>query len=257
MKRYTYTSALILILCGLLPNGTTAAEIKPVPFAEGESLTYAIDYGPVNAGEATLKVLPNVVSGGTDCYRVESSILSNRVFSAMYRVRDKAVSHFSVHDLTSRYFSKRLREGDFRRNVQVRFDPEAGLATYHDDREYPIEPNTYDVLSATYQVRTMEMVPGMTHSLIVHSSRKSYELKVIVHGRETVKVPAGEFDCFIVEPIFKGEGLFQYEGKLTFWVTADERRIPVLIKTKVKVGAIEASLKDYTPGEPQTAGRAE
>ena len=224
--------------------------VAAVPFGPGEELVFSIDYGPVNAGEASLKIIDVVESSGTRCYRVENTIRSNRVFSALYRVRDKAVSHFSVSDLTTRYFSKRLREGEFRRNVEVRFDQAAHVATYTDGRRYPISPDVHDVLSATFKMRTIELLPGTSTHLSVHSSRKDYDLEVIVQGRETITVPAGTFDCYVVEPIFMGEGLFQYEGKLTFWVSADERRVPVQIKTKVKVGAINAVLKSYTPGVP-------
>jgi len=75
-----------------------------------------------------------------------------------------------------------------------------------------------------------------------------------VHGRERVKVPAGEFDCLVVEPVLEGEGLFQHEGKLTIWMTDDARKMPVLMKTKVKVGSIDASLREYRSGAPLTAG---
>ena len=247
---------LCVLLLPLVAPLVAAAADPPmaVPFGPGEELVYTIDYGPVNAGEAALRLVEVLESGGIDCYRVDNTIRSNRVFSALYRVRDKAVSHFSTADLTSRYFAKRLREGDFSRNVQMRFDPAVGKVVYKDGREYEIPPDMRDVLSATYYLRTVDLQPDSLAHIAVHSSRKNYDVEIITHGRETVEVPAGVFDCIVVEPIFMGEGLFQYEGKLTFWVSDDEYRIPVLIKTKVKVGAIEASLKSFTPGTPLTDG---
>jgi hypothetical protein len=47
-----------------------------------------------------------------------------------------------------------------------------------------------------------------------------------------------------------GEGLFKHEGKLTVYVTADRHKIPVLMKSKVPVGSIDASLKSYRFGQP-------
>lgn len=222
-----------------------------VPYAPGEYLVFSIDYGPVNAGEASLEVRDIISSAGRDCYRVESKARSNRFFSAFYMVRDKVVSHIDAETLFSRYFSKRLREGDYRKNVAIRFDHEAGLARYADQRELEIPRGVHDILSAFYYVRTLDLQPGVNTAIHTHSSHKNYDLEVIVHGRETVKVPAGTFDCYKVEPIILGEGLFQFEGKLTIWLTADARRLPVLMKTKVKVGAIDASLKEYRLGEPQ------
>ncbi len=234
-------------------SDSTAHDSKPtyapVPYAPGELLTFSIDYGPINAGEASLEVRDILVSGGWDCYRVESKARSNRVFSAFYMVRDKVVSHIDRATLCSRYFSKRLREGDYRRNIAIRFDHDAGLARYADGRDLEIEPGVHDILSAFYFVRTLDLKPGNSTFIHTHSSHKNYDLEVKVHGRETITVPAGTFDCYKVEPIILGEGLFQFEGKLTIWLTADPRRLPVLMKTKVKVGAIDASLKSFVLGE--------
>ncbi len=229
-------------------GGGSIPTYPAVPFSPGELLEFSIDYGPVNAGEASLEVRDVLDSGGRSCYRVESKARSNRVFSAFYMVRDKVVSHIDRETLFTRYFSKRLREGDYRKNVVIRFDHDAGLARYADGRELEIEPGCHDILSAFYYVRTLDFSGAGTHSIYTHSSHKNYYLEVIVHGRETVKVPAGTFDCWKIEPIILGEGLFQFEGKLTIWLTADARRMPVLMKTKVKVGAIDASLKSYTAG---------
>ncbi len=228
------------------PKSTPVA----VPYAPGEFLLFSIDYGPVNAGEASLEVRDVIDSAGHTCYRVESKARSNRFFSAFYMVRDKVVSHIDTETLYTRYFSKRLREGDYRKNIAIRFDHAAGLARYADERELEIPAGVHDILSAFYFVRCMDLVPGTSAFINTHSSHKNYDLEVIVHERETIKVPAGIFDCYRVEPVILGEGLFQFEGKLTIWLTADDRRLPVLMKTKVKVGAIDASLKKFTLGEP-------
>jgi len=66
---------------------------------------------------------------------------------------------------------------------------------------------------------------------------------VLVHGREKVEVPAGSFSCLIIEPVLKGEGLFQQKGRLRIWVTDDERKLPVLMKTEILIGTIDVKLK--------------
>jgi hypothetical protein len=185
---------------------------------------------------------------GVECYHIESRATSNRFFSTFYKVRDKVTTHIDRRRLDSRFFEKRLREGNYRKHVEIVFDQEAGKARYHDGRVFDTMPGIHDVLSAFYFVRTLELEVGQRFGVMTHSSRKNYSLEVIVHGRERVEVPAGTFDCFVVEPVIIGEGLFQHEGKLTIWMTADERRLPVLMKTKVKVGSIDASLKEFALG---------
>jgi hypothetical protein len=69
-------------------------------------------------------------------------------------------------------------------------------------------------------------------------------MEVKVLKRERIEVPAGKFDCILVEPVLKSEGVFQSKGSIFVWLTDDERRIPVLVKSKVPVGSISVSLTD-------------
>jgi hypothetical protein len=240
---------------GAMPSSASAAvslppDAAPVPYGPGERLVFSIDYGVVNAGEGTLEVLGVVRFGDHVCYSIESRATSNRFFSAFYKVRDKVVSYIDAVHLYSRYFHKRLREGDYRKNVEITFDHEAGVARYHDGRTFEAVSGVHDALSAFYYVRTLDLAVGDVYTLPAHSSRKTYELKVVVHGIETVEVEAGSFTCFVVEPMLVGEGIFKHEGKLTLYMTADQYKIPVLMKTKVPVGSIDASLKEYRLGRP-------
>ncbi|MFO7653130.1 MAG: DUF3108 domain-containing protein [Candidatus Krumholzibacteriia bacterium] len=226
------------------------AGAAPVSYGVGEQLVFSIDYGLINAGEGTLEVLGLVDFEGEVCYFIQSKATSNRFFSAFYRVRDRVVSYIDATELFSRYFHKRLREGDYRKDEEITFDQEAGVAHYADGREVETVCGVHDVLSAFYYVRTLDLEVGAVYEFPAHSSRKTYPLTVRVVGRETVEVPAGRFDCFVVEPMLEGDGLFKAEGKMTLYLTADRHKIPVLMKTKVPVGSIDASLKEYRLGQP-------
>ncbi|MBS3946162.1 MAG: DUF3108 domain-containing protein, partial [Melioribacter sp.] len=75
---------------------------------------------------------------------------------------------------------------------------------------------------------------------------KVYPLDVVFHGREQVTVAAGTFDCIILEPLAKEGGLFKSEGTMLLWVTDDEIKMPVKVKTKVIIGSIDAELTKYS-----------
>jgi hypothetical protein len=225
------------------------------PFGPGERLVFSIDYGIVNGGEGVLSVVDMIEFEGEQCYRIESTALSNRFFSSFYKVRDKVTSYVDADSLFSRYFNKRLREGDYKKDEEVRFDHVRRKALYSLNREYDISYGVHDVLSAFYYVRTLDLEVGRDVFLAAHSSKKTYEMRVIVHRRETVQTDLGTFDCFVVQPIMLGEGLFKAEGDLVIYITADERRIPVLMKTKLPVGSITASLKEFTLAPPAGAPR--
>jgi hypothetical protein len=81
-----------------------------------------------------------------------------------------------------------------------------------------------------------------------HASRKNALLEVKVLGRQTVKTPAGRFDCLMIEPILKVGGIFKNNGRLVIWLTNDERRMPVLMRSKVAVGSISVVLQEVKLG---------
>jgi len=245
---------IILALTGVAAAGAAgdaaAPTYAPTVYGPGEKMTFSIDYGPINAGDGTLEVVGVMDFEGRTVYNVESRANSNRFFSSMYKVRDKVISYIDVETQASRYFYKRLREGDYKKTVEITFDHEAGKAHYANGKVYDTTPGVQDVLSAFFYVRNLDLAAGNVYSVPAHSSRKTYDLKVVVHGRETVEVKAGRFDCFIVEPMIEGDGLFKHEGKMTLYLSADARRIPVLIKTKVPVGSIDVQLTEYRAGTP-------
>jgi len=106
-----------------------------------------------------------------------------------------------------------------------------------------------DVLSAFYFIRTQDLKVGKSLFVDNHTDKKNYPLEVKVLRKERVKVPAGTFNCVVVEPILKASGIFKQKGSLTVWLTDDEIKMPVLMKSKVIVGSISTELTNYRLGE--------
>ena len=186
------------------PDSLASVEPARLPFGVGERMVFSIDYGPVNAGEGVLEIAGLVEAAGDTCYRVESTARSNRFFSKFYRVRDKVVSYVDRDQLFSRYFMKRLREGTYEKTVEIEFDHAAGKAVYHDGREFDVPAGVHDVLSAFYFVRTLDLAVGKDVFFSAHSSRKTYDMRVIVHRQEAVETDLGTFDCFVIQPVMEG-----------------------------------------------------
>jgi hypothetical protein len=236
---------------GVLVGGTGAAQSTdsdPAPNAGalvsgqhpsiqvGEDLQFEVKWGVVPAGTATMRIVSAESFEDTPCLRVIATASSNQVFDKIYPVRDHFESFMDVTDLRSRAFKKHLREGTFRRDQIVRKDHEAGKAYYHDGEASEMVPGSHDVLSAFYAVRTLPLEQGREFYLNSHTDRKNYPIKVTVLGRERVEVPAGIFDCVVVEPTLRSGDFIKNEGSLKIWLTDDERRIPVQMKSKIPVG---------------------
>lgn len=78
--------------------------------------------------------------------------------------------------------------------------------------------------------------------------------------REEIKVGGVTYDTFLVEPEMENiGGVFEKSrnAKLQIWVTADNRRIPLRIKSKVKVGSFVAELVSYEDGLTEVAASSD
>lgn len=183
--------------------------------------------------------------GGRRAYRIVSKTESNSFVSKFYKVRDRAESYIDAESLYTLRFIKHLREGGYKADLDIRFDQANRKAIYSDGKVFDVASGVHDVLSAFYYVRTKPLPDGATMVLPTHDNKKSYEMEVKVHKRERIEVPAGKFDCVLVEPILKSEGVFKSKGSILVWLTDDERRMPVLVRTKVPVGSINVALTDF------------
>jgi hypothetical protein len=208
----------------------------------GERLVFSVRYGPIRAGEGVLEVRDVVQLPEGPAYRLVSTARSNKVFSSVYPVNDFVQSLMDTTWLVSRRFEKHLREGRYRADVRVVMDQARHRAYYDDGRVFDMPPRAQDILSAFFFVRTMAFDVGDTIRFQGHVDRKNYPIVVVVHRRETVEVPAGRFRCLVLEPRVAAEGLFKRKGRLWIWVTDDERKIPVLMKSEIPVGSIDALL---------------
>jgi hypothetical protein len=215
-----------------------------VPWRIGEYFQFSIDWSGLNGGNALMQVQNLTTVDGHRAWRIVTKAESNSFVSKFYKVRDRAESYVDADSLYTRRFEKHLREGSYRKDLQVRFDQARGKALYENGASYSVPPRVHDVLSAFYYVRTCPLPDGATISIPTHDNEKSYDMVVKVIRRERVEVPAGKFDCVLVEPVLKSEGIFKSKGQMLVWLSDDDRRIPVQVKSKVPIGSISVTLTD-------------
>ena len=119
---------------------------------------------------------------------------------------------------------------------------------YFKNKTFQIPPNVHDIVSAFYFVRTLNigaMKQGQVFYLQNFFDSKTNNLGVKIHGKQTIKVPAGTFKCTVIEPLVVAGGLFKSEGQILIWLTDDENKMPVRVSTKILIGAVSADLVKY------------
>lgn len=219
--------------------------LADLPFGIGEEATFEIGYGPIKAGEATIAIEDTLDYFGQQVLHVRTRARSNRFFDPFFKVRDQADSYIDADSLFSRYFAKHLREGGYERDIEIHFDQTEGVAYFPDGRASEVPLGVHDVLSAFYRVRTFDLPDGARFALPTHGDKTLYDLEVEVLRREVRDTVLGRVRCVVVQPRLADDGLFKHQGDLFVWFTDDDRRVPVLMKANVPVGAIEARLVAY------------
>ena len=217
-------------------------------FRIGERLVFSVEYGPVKAGQAIMEVPEIVEVNGRRCYHVIFEAKSSELFSNFFEVKDRVESFMDVDGLFPWRFEKHLREGNFRSDMRIEYDQINHIAITNKDT-MDVPPFVQDILSGFYYGRIQELQIGKTIYIDHHSGRKIYPLKVKVLKKDRVKVPAGVFTCVVIEPVLKAVGIFKHTGRLRVWLTDDERKIPVLMKSKMIIGSVAAKLIEYDVGE--------
>jgi hypothetical protein len=221
-----------------------------LPFGPGERLEFSIDYGPIHAGTAIMEVLGMMKYRDRECYHFVSRAQSAKMFDSIYKVRDRIDAMVDAEQFITWQYRKIQKEGEYRANHKIIYDHDRLEAHYDDGEVMPFPEGALDGLSAFYFARLQPLAVGETFLIPHHSDKRTFFLKVIVQGREKVKVPLGEFDCWVLEPMVGEAGPFKSSGNMRIWITTDHRRMPVLLKSKIGPGSIAASLTHVTYGRP-------
>jgi hypothetical protein len=247
-------ASLALALLGFCLTGAGPArasgEVPIAAFGVGEVLTYAVKWGPVRAGTAVMAVKEIVVLDGRPCYHIVSEVRSNGVFTLFYPVEDRVETWIDVERLVPLKHEKHLREGTYVQDETVVFDHAVGRARYADGEWADFEPGVQDILSALYYVRSLKLPQEGSIFIENQTNKKNFRIEVRVLREEELTTPVGGYDCSVIEPFLKTTGLFKQEGRLWIWLAEGAARLPVQMKSKIKVGSITAILESVRPGLP-------
>ncbi|MBQ2313140.1 MAG: DUF3108 domain-containing protein [Elusimicrobiaceae bacterium] len=228
------------------------------PLWFGEELNYKISWAFVTAGEATIKADKLLYNGEDYAYQIETLAKSYPVIDKMFKVRDINMSWIKSDLSKSLGYWQSVREGSYKRDEWLNFDYKNNLySMYKQNKKGELYKYTtpftgtevFDVLSALYYVRNPKISLNKTIYFDIVNVNKQYPLKVIIHGKETIKTKAGKFNCIVVEPMISGESIFVVKGKsLKVWLTDDEYRLPVKLEVEVFIGSVKAELYSYKKG---------
>ena len=241
MTKLRHLCFVLCVLYSVLPGHLEAAE--PV----NKKFVYYIYWSGIRAGKAVLDY--KSASGGVI---ISTRATSAAFISLFYKVDDLARSAINA-DGYPRSFILKVREGFHRRDKATYFESGSvgrpQKVIFHNildgaTSEYYLDKQAYDPLSAFYAITKMPLEVGRSEYIDIFDNKKLWKTEVRVLRRERVRVLAGEFDTIVIKPILKSEGIFLKTGDIYIWVTDDDKKLPVLFKSKVRVGHFTAVLAE-------------
>ncbi|MCB2166730.1 MAG: DUF3108 domain-containing protein [Deltaproteobacteria bacterium] len=248
------------MLTAWLLIGAVTGLADTLPFAPGEKLFYEVRWEQVPVARVSLEVRPVEEIRGEPAYHFVFRARTYPALDILFPV-DGHIGGYTDLALTRSFrLEKDMREGWTRRAYRVDFDWDRGVANYvkkgKTRRSVALTDGTLDMLSILYYVRSLPLTAGMTVTRPLSSGKKTHLAEALVVRQETITVGGRSWPAFLIEPdVRKAGGIFKKSKKPRFllWISADERRIPLRVVSKVWVGAFILELTDAPP-EPVAAG---
>jgi hypothetical protein len=240
--------AAIVLLISLAVAATSlgAPAAQDLPFAIGERLEYQARFGPIR-GKGVMEVVGEDTVRGRSVLHLRFAIEGG---IPMLRIDDQLDSWLEPERFISLRHHQKIREARYKRDRTFEIFPEEGfvIAQGRDTLESVAEP--LDDGSFLYFVRTIPLVVGETYVFdrYFRADRNPVTIKVL--RKERIRVKTGEYDAIVIQPIIKASGMFAEGGEAQLWLSDDERRIMLQMKTKFSVGTITLELTRDRPGPP-------
>lgn len=213
-----------------------------VPFAPGERMEYEVKFGIFRVGRASMEVLRIDTVRAEPVYHVVFAVRGRAIF---YSLSDTLQSWFSVRDLTSRRFVQDNEENGRQRLNRYEIHPDRGYYIQNGADTNATTAQPLDDASFFYFARTLPLEAGRTYEFRRYFKPDRNPVTLRVLGRDTIDTPAGRFAAIAVRPTFKSRGLFSEGGRATIWLSDDAARIPILIRSRISIGSLSISLRNW------------
>lgn len=228
-----------------------------LPFPVGETLKYHISWNGIPVAWAESSAQMETFEGREVlALRVRAKTYS--FFNRIFKVDDLNESLVDPKTLLPIRYTKNIKEGGYRCHEVTTFDFETLTAHFAQqinkkaEKTYAIEPDTRDLISFMYFLRSELLEENRVSTYRVMSDERIYELILNAYDLDKIDLPNYKRDVpsLKIVPEAKFDGLFVRKGKVTVWVSRDPRRLLTFAKIKVPFGRARIKLESVSgPGE--------
>ncbi|MCK5815575.1 MAG: DUF3108 domain-containing protein [Flavobacteriaceae bacterium] len=228
----------------------------------GERLVFIASFkmSGVMTDIAEIKMETSTVKTKTrELLRLKCTATTYASWDDFFKVRDLYESYVNPTTLMPSLFKRSIDEGGYKKQIKYLFKRKSGIAAATYNRkgsnnvktEIQIEDNTLDIVSTIYKTRVLDyenMHIGQTISIDLIIDRKIQTAQIKYLGKETIKIAKyGSKECYKLSVGFiAAKELKKIKGNKFIWITADNNRLPALIKATIPVGSAQLRLSNFT-----------
>ena len=234
----------LLLVVSLVQGAAPEPPVRDYPWAVGETLTYSAKLGMLSLGSGTLQVAGIDTVRGAESFRFRFRLQGKTVF---YSLDDVLESYTGTRDMISRRFVQDFVENDKPSHRRFEIFPDSGFYREHgkDTVVKPAPAEPLDDAAFFYFVRVTPLEVGKKYTYNRYFRKDKNPVTIEVVKREKMKLPDGrEVPCLVLHPVIDTKGMFSKRSDTRLWLTDDDRRLPVQIRSKFPFGTITLRLKD-------------
>ncbi len=258
LERFLVTSALLAAPATAQdtsrPSLPASAPAR-VPFGVGERLEYDVKFGfpllpAVHVGSGAMEVSGIDTVRGRETWHTAFSV---RGGVKVYHVDDRYESWFDTHTLSSLRYLQDINEGNYDRQRRYEIFPDRRQFVLDSQPPEPSVDRPLDEGSFLYFLRTIVLAVGKDTSFDNYFRPERNPVRIRVLRKEKIRVPAGEFNAIVVQPVIVSSRIFSEGGRAEVWLSDDDNRIMLQMKSKLPFGSLNLYLKSYRPPTPPPA----
>lgn len=207
------------------------------PFQVGEKLIYDAKVNSLKAGSATISVEGLEHVRGVPTFHTIFDVRGRVLFK-------KFANHYeSWFDTTNLVTMRGMQKTDDLDKKYEFYPAQKMYIKNGDGIQNPSVSMPLDESSFLYYLRSIPLEIGKTYTVDRYYHAAKNPITVTVLRREKIKVPAGEFDTFVLKPLIKSNGLFSEKGDAEVWIANDRAHTIVKLRSRLPLGTLYLELK--------------
>jgi len=241
---------------------------KFYPFDRGEKGVYRATWnGLFSVATAEVTTTSSMVDGKR-VYQVRVDAKTAKALDLIWKMRDTISSTFDAKSLSPSHYLFSQRENSRVIDTEAKLDLTAkrwAVTRQQNGKRTKIyqfdSQNTFDPVTAVYLARSVDFKVGDKLYFKIFGGRYHYLLELLIEKKEPVALPSGKtVEAYKIVPQvqnLKKTGYAERLREAAIWISADERRLPVKLSSKILFGSVQLDLVEDKQGIQATAAKGE